>query len=142
MTGHAKQGSNNNIFPFSDSPIAESTQQMFLDDLLTSYQQIETGFAQQLYQLYKGFEFRSLWIVQEKLAEFERQAVLAAQGTGNLQGVLELTKALQGIDDIENRGQRCFTRFRHTITTHKWTFDSNSTKDNVVCGVFLLSLLQ
>lgn len=115
-----------------DSPIAESTQQMFLDDLLTSYQQIETGFARQLYQLYKGFEFRSLWIVQEKLAEFERQAVLAAQGTGNLQGVLELTKALQGIDDIENKGQRCFTRFRHTITTHKWTFDSNSTKDNVM----------
>ncbi|XP_027037529.1 uncharacterized protein LOC113665984 [Pocillopora damicornis] len=37
-----------------DSPIAESTQQMFLDGLLTSYQHIETGFAQQLYQLYKG----------------------------------------------------------------------------------------
>ena len=113
---------------------------MFLDGLLTSYQQIETGFARQLYQLYKGFEFRSLWIVQEKLAEFERRAVLAAQGTGNLQGVLELTKTLQEIDDIENKGQRCFTKFRHTITTHKWTFDS--AKENVVCGVFLLSLLQ
>ena len=107
---------------------------MFLDGLLTSYQQIETGFARQLYQLYKGFEFRSLWIVREKLAEFERRAVLAAQGTGNLRGVLELTKALQEIDDIENKGQRCFTKFRHTITTHKWTFDS--AKDNVVCGVF------
>ena len=113
---------------------------MFLDGLLTSYQQIETGFAQQLYQLYKGFEFRSLWVVQEKLAEFERRAVLAAQGTGNLQGVLELTKALQEIDDIENKGQRCFTKFRHTIAMCKWTFDS--AKDNVVCGVFLLSLLQ
>ncbi|XP_066026371.1 uncharacterized protein [Pocillopora verrucosa] len=112
------------------SPIAESTQQMFLDGLLTSYQQIETGFARQLYQLYKGFEFRSLWIVREKLAEFERRAVLAAQGTGNLRGVLELTKALQEIDDIENKGQRCFTKFRHTITTHKWTFDS--AKDNVM----------
>ena len=108
---------------------------MFLDGLLTSYQHIETGFAQQLYQLYKGFEFRSLWVVQEKLAEFERRA-----GTGNLKGVLELTKALQEIDNIENKGQRCFTKFRHTVTTHKWTFDS--AKDNVVCGVFLLSLLQ
>ena len=126
------------VFFFSDSPIAESTQQMFLDGLLTSYQHIETGFAQQLYQLYKGFEFRSLWVVQEKLAEFERRAVLAAQGTGNLKGVLELTKALQEIDNIENKGQRCFTKFRHTVTTHKWTFDS--AKDNVVCGVFLLSL--
>ena len=29
--------------PNSDSPIAESTQQMFLDGLLTSYQQIKTG---------------------------------------------------------------------------------------------------
>ncbi|CAH3128096.1 unnamed protein product, partial [Pocillopora meandrina] len=113
-----------------DSPIAESTQQMFLDGLLTSYQHIETGFAQQLYQLYKGFEFRSLWVVQEKLAEFERRAVLAAQGTGNLKGVLELTKALQEIDNIENKGQRCFTKFRHTVTTHKWTFDS--AKDNVM----------
>ena len=112
---------------------------MFLDDLLTSYQQIETGFAQQLYQLYKGFEFRSLWIVQEKLAEFERRAVLAAQGTGNLLGVFELTKALQEIDDIENKAQLCFTKFRHAITASKWTFDSN--KDNVVCGAFLLSSL-
>ena len=84
---------------------------MFLDGLLTSYQQIETGFAQQLYQLYKGFEFRSLWVVQEKLAEFERRAVLAAQGTGNLKGVLELTKALQEIDNIENKGQRASQNF-------------------------------
>ena len=112
---------------------------MFLDDLLTSYQQIETGFARQLYKLYKGFEFRSLWIVQEKLAEFERRAVLAAQGTRNLRGVFELTKAPQEIDDIENKAQLRFTKFRHTITTNKWTFDS--TKDNVVCGAFLLSSL-
>ena len=58
----------------------------------------------------------------EKLAEFDRRAVLAAQGTGNLQVVLELTRAIQEIDGIENKGQRCFTKFRHTITTHKWTF--------------------
>ena len=92
-----------------------------------------------MYQLYKGFEFRSLWIVQEKLAEFDRRAVLAAQGTGNLQVVLELTRAIQEIDGIENKGQRCFTKFRHTTTTHKWTF--LSAKDKVVWGVFLLSLL-
>ena len=109
---------------------------MFLDGLLTSYQQIGTGFAQQLFQLYKRFEFRSLYKVQEKLAEFERRAVSAAQGTGNLQGVLELTKALQEIDDIQNKGQRCFTKFRDTITTHKWTFDS--AKNNVVCGYSFL----
>ena len=65
--------------------------------------------------------------------------MLAAQGTRNLRGVFELTKALQEIDDIENKAQLCFTKFRHTITTNKWTFDS--TKDNVVCGAFLLSSL-
>ena len=118
------------MFLFLASPIAQSTQQMFLDDLLTSYQQIETGFAKQLYQFYKGFEFRSLWNVDAKLEEFQRRAVLAAKGTGKLQGVLELTKALQEIDDIQNKGQQCFTKFRHTITTHKWSFDSM--KDTVV----------
>ena len=66
--------------------------------------------------------------------------MLAAQGTGNLQEVLELTKALQETDDIENKGQRCFTKFHRTITTSKWAFDS--AKDNVVCGAFLLSSLQ
>lgn len=67
--------------------IARKTQQMFLDDLLTSYQQIQTRFAKQLYQLYKGFEFRLLWNMDDKLSKYQRRAAEAAKGTGKLLGV-------------------------------------------------------
>lgn len=97
---------------------------MFLDDLLTSYQQIEKRFAKYLYKFYKGFEFRSLWDVKGKLAKYQRQAVEAARGNGILTGVVELTNAVQEIDNIQNEGRQCFTRFRHTINTHKWSFDN------------------
>lgn len=97
---------------------------MFLDDLLTSYGQMETSFTEHLYQFYKGFEFRSLWNVDDTLAHFVRAATEAAPGTGSLQGVLQLTKALQEIDSLENKGRQCFTTFRYTTNTHKWSFDS------------------
>ena len=113
-----------------ESPIAAYTQQMFLDDLLTSYQHMETRFSQYLYLCYKGFEFRSLWNVEDKLAHHQRLASSAATGTGRLRGVLELTKALQNIEDIENKGRKCFTKFRYSTDIHKWSF--NSTKDGVV----------
>lgn len=108
---------------------------MFLDDLLTSYQQMETSFSKYLYQFYKGFEFRSLWNVSGTLANFQRRASTAAQGTGQLQGVLELTNALQEIDDIQNRGRQCFTKFRYSTSTHKWSFDNE--KDAAVCKYVL-----
>ena len=92
---------------------------MFLDDLLTSYQQMETSFTQNLYQFYKGFEFRSLWNVEDTLLGYQRRASEAAQGTGQLRGVLELTNALQEIETIERKGQQCFTRFRYTTNTNK-----------------------
>ncbi len=104
---------------------------MLLDDLLTSYQEIETGFAEQLYQLYKSFEFRSLWNVNDRLTAFQRRASEAAKGTGKLQGVVELTKAMQELDKIESKGQDCFTRMHYSTDTHKWHFDN--VKDKVVC---------
>ena len=62
---HPRNNISHRIFGiiFLDSPIAESIQQTFLDDLLTSYGQMETSFAEHLYHFYKGFEFRSLWNV-------------------------------------------------------------------------------
>ena len=103
--------------------IARKTQQMFLDDLLTSYQQIQTSFAKQLYQLYKGFEFRSLWNVDDKLTKYQRRAVEAARGTGKLLGVFELTNALKEINKIQNKARKCFTKFRYTVNVAKWSFD-------------------
>lgn len=103
---------------------------MFLDDLLTSYQQIQTRFAKQLYQLYKGFEFRLIWNVDDKLSNYQLRAVEAAKRTGKLLGVFELTNALQEINEIQNKGQKCFTRFRHAVDVAKWSFDS--VKNSVV----------
>ena len=85
---------------------------------------METSFTKNLYQFYKGFEFRSLWDVGEKLAQFQRTAIEAAEGTGALQGVLQLTKALQEIENLESKGRTCFTKFRYSTNTHKWSFDN------------------
>ena len=103
---------------------------MFLDDLLASYQHMETAFAKHLYELYKGFEFRTLWEVSETMTTYDRQASAAAAGTGRLGGVLELTKAIQAIDDIEFKAQKCFTKIIYTTHSHMWTFDN--VKDRAV----------
>ena len=107
-----------------DAPIAESIQQLFLDDLLTSYQQMETSYTKHLYQFYKGFEFRSLWDVEDRLTNFQRTASEAAHGNGQLQGVVQLTNAVQEIDRIQLQGQQCFTRNPYTTDTVKWSFDN------------------
>lgn len=97
---------------------------MFLDDRLTSYQEMETSFSKHLYNLYKSFEFNSLWNVYDTLASFQQQASEAAEGNGQLQGVLELTKALQEIDGIQNKGRQCFTKFRYSTKIQKWSLDN------------------
>lgn len=96
---------------------------MFLDDLLTTYQQMETSFIQNLYQFYKSFEFRLLWNVGSTLADYQRRASEAARGTDRLRGVLQLTNALQEIDSIESKGRKCFTKFKYSTNTHKWSFN-------------------
>lgn len=101
---------------------------MFLDDLLTSYQEIETRFARSLYQLYKSFEFRTLWDVGKRLSKFQRRAVSAAKGTGRLHGVLELTNALNQITNLENKLRRCNTKFPHDVSTETWSFDNVNNK--------------
>ncbi|KAJ7391132.1 hypothetical protein OS493_020157 [Desmophyllum pertusum] len=59
------------------------------------------------------------------MAQYQQLASSAAEGTGRLRAVLELTKALQDINDIESKARtRCFTKFHHTTDTHKWSFDS------------------
>lgn len=107
---------------------------MFLDDLLTTYQQMEASFTQNLYQFYKGFEFRSLWNVGDTLVNYQRRASEAARGTDQLRGVLELTNALQEIDSIESKGRKCFTKFKYSTNTHKWSFNS---VDDAMVSIFV-----
>ena len=110
---------------FTGSPIGDKIQQTFLDNLLTSYEKMETSFAKQLFKAYKGFEFRSLWNVGEKMESFQQRAVNAAKGTGRLDGVLNLKKALYEIEKIENTARRCFTRVHHKTWIQKWPFDND-----------------
>ena len=123
---------------------------MFLDDLLTSYQQIQTSFAKQLYKLYKGFEFRSLWNVDDQLSKHQRRAVEAARGTGKLLGVAELSNALKEINQIQNKARKCFTKFRYAVNVAKWSFDNVKNKavrskwrnDSKDCSVGIILLLN
>ena len=93
---------------------------------------METSFERKLYKLYKAFEFQSLWNLDSKMARYQQRASSAAEGTGRLRGVLELTKALREINVIESKARtRCFTKFHHSTDTHKWSFDS--VKDGPVC---------
>ncbi len=125
VKGNSKTFTCCNICALSlDAPIADNIQQTFLDDLLTSYGTMETSFTKHLLQFYKGFEFRTLWNVDDTLAQFERTAAEAAAGTGSLQGVLQLTKALEEIESLESKGRKCFTKFRYSTNTHKWSFDN------------------
>ena len=111
---------------------------MFLDDLLTSYQQMESSFTKNLYQLYKGFEFRTLWNVEDTLLNHQRLAVEAAPGTGQLRGVLELTSALLAFNTLETKTRQCFTTFRYATNTHKWSFDN--VKNPAVSVIFIVAL--
>ena len=100
---------NTSLDYFSDTPIADSIRQEFLDNLLNIYEELETSFSRQLYLFYKGFEFRSLWNMDEKMARFQRRAATLAKGTGYLQGVNSLTRALLEITNIEMAARSCFT---------------------------------
>lgn len=97
---------------------------MFLDNLLTSYGEMETSFAKHLYQFYKAFEFRTLWDVADKLLIFERTTRETAEQTKSLQGVLQLTKAFEDVEALQTKARRCFTKFRYSTDIHKWSFDN------------------
>ncbi|XP_028517529.1 uncharacterized protein LOC110247684, partial [Exaiptasia diaphana] len=109
-----------------DSPLEDQVQQMFLDNLLTSYQKMEASFSKNLYLFYKSFEFRTLWDETQRLASFERTASEAAAGNGQLQGVVQLNNALQEIDDLESRSRKCFTKFEDIDRIHKWEFNNEN----------------
>lgn len=95
---------------------------------------MKTSFSKQLYLFYKGFEFRSLWNMDKKMAKFQRRAATLTKGSGHLQGVTSLTKALQEINNIEMAARSCFTTKKPKIGIYKWSFDK--TKDPTVWNSF------
>jgi len=85
---------------------------------------MEDSFAIQLLETLKAFEFRTLWNIQDKVFKFERTASETAKGTGKLEGVLQLTKSLEKLQELESKAGQCFTKFRYTTSTDKWSFDN------------------
>ncbi len=61
-----------------------------------------------------------------EIAKYQRLASSAVDSSGKLRGVLELSKALQTINDIESKARDCFTTFHHATQTYKWPFDSKT----------------
>ena len=72
--------------------------------------------------------------MEDRLIHFQRAAREAEEGTGRLQGVLQLTEALDEIDDLEEEGRECVTRFRHLTDTQKWSFDN---VQNSAVGIYM-----
>ena len=64
------------------------------------------------------------------MAKFQSRAATLTKGSGYLQGVTSLTKALQEIKNIEMAARSCFTSKKPKISIHKWSFDK--TKDPTV----------
>ena len=89
---------------------------------------METRFAKKLYYYYKSFEFQSLWDVEEELAQYQRTASSATDGSGKLQGIAELQKAIARIDELESAARKCYTSYRVNTDLHKWTFNNTEHK--------------
>ena len=95
---------------------------------------MERRFARKLYYYYKSFEFQSLWDVEEKIAEYQRTASRATDGSGKLQGIAELQKAIAKIDELKSAAQNCYTSYRVNTDFHKWSFDNSKSQ---ILGTFL-----
>ena len=103
---------------------------MFMDNLLSSYRELERSFMKEVYELYKAFKFRTLWEGNNPLASFRRVASESAKGTGRLNGVVQLTGVLRKFQKLKDKANKCFTFNKYTTDIHRWSF--NSVKDKKV----------
>ncbi|XP_073238029.1 uncharacterized protein [Porites lutea] len=109
------------------APITKELQQMFMDNLLSSYRELERSFMKKVYELYKAFKFRTLWEGNNPLASFRRVASESAKGTGRLNGVVQLTGVLRKFQTLKDKANKCFTFNKYTTDIHRWSF--NNVKD-------------
>ena len=90
------------------------------------------SFMKNVYELYKAFKFRTLWEGQDPLADFKRVASESAHGTGRLNGVIQLTRVLQNMQNVEATAIRCFTNNIYTTNIKKWSFDNVKNKEVMI----------
>lgn len=109
----------------SGTPITKDLQLRFMENLLSTYREMERTFMESVYELYKAFKFRTLWEGENPLAEFQRVASESARGTGRLNGMIQLTEVLQNMEKLEITAVKCFTDNIYADDVKKWSFDKN-----------------
>ena len=88
-----------------------------------------------VYELYKAFQFRTLWEGNNPLSSFQRVASESARGTGRLNGAVQLTEVLRKTKDIQDKAMLCFTNNIYTTDIMKWSFDNVKEKEVSTCPV-------
>lgn len=113
----------------SATPITKNLQLGFMDNLLSTYRELEHSFMINVYELFKAFRFRTLWEGNDPLANFQRIASENARGTGQLNGIIQLTDVLRNMEQTETKAVQCFTNNVYTTHIKKWSFDKTRNKD-------------
>lgn len=93
-----------------------------MDNLLSVYREMENSFMKNVYELYKGLQFRTLWNIVDPLEGFQRGMLVS----GQLNGVIQLTKALRNIQRLEVKAVKCYTNNIYTTGNQRWTFNNQS----------------
>ena len=119
----------------TDTPISKTLQQTFLEHLLSTYRELGRSFMKKVYELYKAFQFRTLWEGNNPLSSFQRVASESARGTGRLNGAVQLTEVLRKTKDIQDKAMLCFTNNIYTTDIMKWSFDNFKDKEVSTCPV-------
>ncbi len=113
----------------SAAPITKNLQLGFMDNLLSTYRELEQSFMINVYELYKALRFRTLWEGNDPLANFQRVASESARGTGQLNGIIQLTDVLQTMEQTETKAVQCFTNNVYTTNINKWSFEKTKNPD-------------
>ncbi|XP_078344643.1 uncharacterized protein LOC144630195 isoform X2 [Oculina patagonica] len=102
--------------------LTEEMQVNFMDNLLSVYREMENSFMKNVYELYKGLQFRTLWNIVDPLEGFQRGMLVS----GQLNGVIQLTKALRNIQRLEVKAVKCYTNNIYTTGNQRWTLNNQS----------------
>lgn len=120
----------NSVFAcLSAQPITKNLQLGFMDNLLSTYRELEYSFMVNVYELFKAFRFRTLWEGNDPLTNFQRIATESARGTGQLNGIIQLTDVLRNMEQTEKKAVQCFTNNVYTTNIKKWSFDKATNAD-------------
>ena len=109
-----------------------------MENLLSTYREMERSFMESVYELYKAFKFRTLWEGENPLTEFQRVASESAHGTGRLNGMIQLTEVLQNMEKLEITAVNCFTDNIYADDVKKWSFDKDKHQEIRIITVLTL----